>query len=97
MAITFEQRRSGSGLFWVMVFFTVILGSFWLGYELFLGPIEEKYTQVLSQDQQIVLELSKLDIDPASVVNSPKYKVLRKHIPDVVAGQTGRQNPFLPF
>jgi len=97
MAITFEQKRRGSGIFWGMAFIVFVGGGLLIGYQIFFAPVEESFVSVLSQDQQIISDLAKIAIDPASVVNSPNYKALRKHIPDVTSGQTGRANPFLPF
>lgn len=96
MAITFEQKKRGSGLFMTFVLVTFVGGTFWFGYQVLFAPAPS-FEPAISQDQQVLAGLAQIAVDPATTINSPAFRNLRKQIPDVSAGQLGRTNPFLPF
>lgn len=96
MAIAVEQQKKGINIFPLLVILTLLGGAAWLGYQVFVSPVEV-FEAVLSQDQQIISDLSQVTLDPAAVVNSAEFRALRKQVPDVTIGQIGRSNPFLRF
>lgn len=96
MAITFEQKKRGSGLFMLLVLLTFIGGTLWFGYQVLFASAPS-FEPAISQDQQIISNLAKTTLDPSAIVNSPELRLLRKQIPDVTIGQLGRTNPFLSF
>ncbi len=42
-------------------------------------------------------ELSKIQFNPAALMDSPEFKSLRQYVSPIVVGELGRTNPFLPF
>ncbi len=46
---------------------------------------------------QTISQISEIDLDPSTVINSPEYKALKEHVPPPVLGEFGRANPFARF
>lgn len=95
MAIELEQKKKtswGNIIFVILVF--IILGSG--AYYLYFAP-KPAIEILVPTDQKITTELSKINFDPSSVIDSEAFRLLRKYSGPVNAGSLGRSNPFVKF
>ncbi len=88
-----SQARPKGKLITVIVV-VVLLG---LGvYYLFFAPTP--FIEVVAPDQlRPITNISKIQLDPSKILNSPIYQSLREQVPAPAAGSAGRPNPFQPY
>ena len=93
MAIVVEQQERRVNWFAIAVFLFLLAVIFGGGYFLFFAPTPaiELITPEPLHDAEA---LSQVTLDPASVINSPAFKNLRRYGTPPAGGNTGKQNPF---
>ena len=97
MAIIVEQEKKNTPWFGVMV--AILLFGF-LGfgtYYLFFKPVPGIEQFTVSPDMESVSKISKINLDMATVIDSPIYKALVPKIDPPVLKNLGRSNPFASF
>lgn len=96
MAIVVHEQRSGVNivriLIWLMIL-SVIGAVFY--YIFFKKPALVEI--VAPPNFQNTQELSKINLDPESVINTPAFQSLKQYITLPSPSNFGRPNPFLPF
>ncbi len=97
MAIVVEEKRNNQGKIIGFLIWLVVLGALSASayYIFFKKPelVEFRGSPSFNNVQQ----LSKISIDPGSVVNSPQFLLLKQYVNVSVPQDVGRPNPFLGF
>lgn len=95
MALVFEEEKkfSWKGIAIVAAALAVIGGAV---YFLFFTPVPA-IEVIVSPSIRSAEELSTVQFDPASVVNSEKFRSLRRYTGQPSIGKIGRVNPFIKF
>jgi len=75
-----------------VVIIILFVGSYYI---FFQKP--ELIEVVVPKELQTINAISQVEFDPAAVVNSPTFKLLRQYGSPVVPPPAGRNNPFEPF
>ena len=95
MAIVLEEKQQSS---WKTIITVLLIIGFFAGgvYFLFFKEVPGIETIVPSQLKSTT-ELSKVQFDPAGVMNSDAFRALRRYAGQPSIGQVGRPNPFIRF
>lgn len=96
MAITFEEKKKGINWF-VIAAVAVVLGLIGLAvYFLFFSPTPV-IEVIVPRQLESVAEISEIQFDPSTVINSSSFRSLKNYTGLPSAGQLGRENPFISF
>lgn len=96
MAITFEEKRKGVNWFAIVVALVIAAVIALAVYFLFFVT-PPGIEIVVPKQLESVIEISKIQFDPAAVVNSQAFRSLRSYVGLPSVGQLGRENPFISF
>ncbi len=88
-----EKKFNWKGFMTVSAILLLLAG---ISYALFFAETP-KIEIVVPQSVRSASELSQVQFDPASVVNSASFKALRRYVGEQTTGVLGRQNPFVKF
>ena len=88
-----EKKLQWKGLAAVLGILLLLVG---ISYALFFAEAP-KIEIVIPQSVRSTSELSQVQFDPASVVNSASFRALRRYVGEQTTGVLGRQNPFIKF
>ncbi|OGY63093.1 MAG: hypothetical protein A2745_01595 [Candidatus Harrisonbacteria bacterium RIFCSPHIGHO2_01_FULL_44_13] len=96
MAILVSEQKKPIN--WFAIIFVVILIALVAGgaYYLFFAPTPG-IEIIVPPSLQSVTKISQVEFDPAAVVNSRAFKVLRSYTGLPSVGTLGRGNPFIGF
>lgn len=95
MALVFEEQKEFNWKRWVTSIAAVVLV---VGAIYFLFFTEVPRIEVIAPPAvRSATELSKIQFDPASVVNSASFRSLRRYGGEPGVGQVGRSNPFIKY
>ena len=96
MAIVVHEQRSGVNIVRILIWLVIlsVIGAIFY-YIFFKKP--ELVEIVAPPNFQNTEELSKISLDPESVINSPIFQSLKQYITPPGPSNFGRPNPFLPF
>jgi len=95
MAIILEGKRKFNFWYWAavgLVLAVLLAGSYFL----FFAPVPA-IEVVAPVSTRSAAEISSVDFDPASLVNSDAFRSLRRYTGTPTTGQTGRPNPFIKY
>jgi uncharacterized protein (DUF58 family) len=96
MAIVVEERGQGTGLvsvlIWLLLLAVVALGFYFV---FFKKP--ELIDIARPPGYETVEQISRISLDPESVVQNPKFRALKAHLTPSEAQTSGRTNPFMSF
>lgn len=96
MAIIVKEKGQKSNWFGILTTLVIFAIIFVAAYFLFfISPPAIEI--IIPQKLQPVIEISKIQFDPTSVINSPAFRSLRSYTGLPSVGQLGRENPFLEF
>ena len=96
MAIIIEQEEKSVN--WVAILSAaVIVAVIFLGAYLLFFKKPELIEVVVPGRLQEVSKISQVAFDPASVLDSPTFKLLKQYGGEIVTPSPGRNNPFRPF
>ena len=95
MALVFEEEKKFNwrGVIIVAAIILVVGGAI---YFLFFTPVPV-IEIIVSPQTRSTEELSGVQFDPASVVNSEDFRALRRYVGQPGIGKIGRSNPFIKF
>lgn len=95
MALVFEEEKKFSwrGLAIVIAALAILGGAV---YFLFFTPVPA-IEVIVPPSIRSAEELSTVQFDPISVVNSEKFRSLRRYVGQSSIGKVGRPNPFIKF
>jgi len=96
MAIVLEEGEKKLNLRGLITVSAIILVLAGVSYALFFAETP-KIEIVIPQSVRSASELSQVQFDPASVVNSAYFRALRRYVGEQAMGVLGRQNPFVKF
>ncbi len=96
MAIVLEEGEKKLNLRGLITVSAIILVLAGVSYALFFAETP-KIEIVIPQSVRSASELSQVQFDPASVVNSASFRALRRYVGEQAMGVLGRQNPFVKF
>lgn len=95
MAITFEEEKQFN---WKALIIAVVAGIVIIGgaYFLFFAPVPA-IEVIAPPSVRSASELSGVEFDPTSVVNSEDFRSLRRYVGQQTTGKTERVNPFIKY
>ncbi len=96
MAIVFQEKKH---INWFGIFLGIAVAGFLAAatYYLFFAP-SPKIDVIVPDALQKAGQVSEIEFtDPAVILNSQSYKNLRLFVGTPQTGDTGRDNPFIPF
>ncbi len=96
MAILIEQQKNRTNWFSLGVTAFVIFAIIFVIYFLFFAPTPG-IEIVIPSSLQSADQVSAVQVDPSTVLNSREFRSLRVYTGLPGMGQIGRDNPFLPF
>ena len=96
MAIILEEGEKKLNLKGIIIVSAIILVLAGLSYALFFAETP-KIEIVIPQSVRSTSELSHVQFDPATVVNSASFRALRRYVGEQAVGALGRQNPFIKY
>ncbi len=96
MAIIVEPEKKSVNWVTMISVFIIIVVLFAGGYFLFFKK-PDLIEIVLPNSLEEINKISKLTFDPASIINSPTFKLLKRYDPNIQSATAGRTNPFKPF
>ena len=96
MAILLEEGEKKSNWKGIATVSAILLLLAGISYALFFAETP-KIEIVIPQSVRSTSELSQVQFDPASVVNSASFRALRRYVGEQTAGVLGRQNPFIKY
>ena len=97
MAIVLEEKKeyNWGTLLIILAIITLVIG---LAYFLFFAPVPAIESEKLKPAAlQTATEFSGVEFDPATVINSDKFRSLRRFVGQSSVGKTGRENPFIKY
>lgn len=98
MAIVVEQERTQRmGVVKILLWLIIIAVIAAAAYYLFFKRPDTIPNLIAPAGFQNTTSLSKISIDPATVVQNPIFQSLKAHIAPMPSSTPGRANPFLPF
>ena len=100
MAIVVEEEKRGGGvgggllnsLLWIALIGGIAFGAY---YVFFQKP--ELVEIAVPSDFKNTEQISKLELHPEEVLESPQFKNLRAYVTPLPLPETGKSNPFLGF
>jgi len=96
MAISLEQPKKGMNWFTAAIVLVVIAALGLTVYFLFFAS-PPAIKVLIPPALETAAEISKVQFDPASVVNSAAFRSLRSYVDVVSVGSLGRDNPFISY
>ncbi len=96
MAITIEEEKKGVNWVGVIVGVIVAVSLFVAAYYLFFKRPELIEVTSLGRLEELQ-NVSQITFDPATLLESPEFKVLRQFGRDITLPTPGRDNPFRPY
>jgi hypothetical protein len=98
MAIVVEQERAPRlGLVKIVLWLIIIAVIAAAVYYLFFKRPDTIPNLIAPNGFQNTSNLSKINLDPAAVIQNPVFQSLKSHVGDLPTSTPGRANPFLPF
>lgn len=94
MALIVEEKKSVNWTAIAVVIVIVAVLGFGGYYIFFQKP--ELIDIVAPRELQTINVISQVDFDPAAIVNSPTFRLLRQYGQTIAPPQAGRDNPFAP-
>lgn len=96
MAIVIEKKGASVNWFALATGAAVLLTIGALVYFLFFAnaPLIEVVVPITAKE---ISTISRIDINPGTVLNDPIFKSLKLYIADPTPGTLGRPNPFISF
>ena len=97
MAIVLNEESQGKPRGSRIIAGSIIVALIVAGaYYLFFAPVPFIET-VVPEKLDPISRISKIQVDPAKIINSPIYQSLKEQVPQVKIEGAGRVNPFQPF
>jgi len=98
MAIVVEQERAPRLGFIKVVLWLIILGVIAAAvYYLFFKNPDTIPALITPTGFKDTSSLSKINLDPASVIQNPVFQALKSNVAPMPSSTPGRANPFLPY
>jgi hypothetical protein len=98
MAIVVEQERAPRmGIVRILLWLIIIVVIAATAYYLFFKRPDTIPNLITPSGFHDATSLSKINLDPATVVDNPVFKSLKSHVSAMPSSTPGRANPFLPF
>lgn len=94
MAIIIEEEKRKINWFALSVIVLItatIVGAIY--YLFFVQP--SLIEKVAPPKLQSIKELSKIKLDPETIINNPRFQILKQYGNPIEIGQVGKSNPFI--
>lgn len=96
MAIIVDPEKKSVN--WVtMISVLIIIGVLFAGGYFLFFKKPDLIEIVVPNSLDEISKISKLTFDPAGVINSPTFKILKRYDSNIQPATAGRTNPFKPF
>jgi hypothetical protein len=96
MAFTIEGEKKSNGLIRLVGIIVAIIVFLFATYYLFFTK-PPQIEVFVPRELMTISQISDLDIDPSTIINSAVYRSLKEHFPPPQFGEFGRLNPFSSF
>jgi hypothetical protein len=96
MAVIIEEDKKPTNWTAIITIAVVVIVLFVSSYYIFFKK-PELIEVVIPKELQTINTLSRVEFEPAAVINSPTFKLLRQYDTPVMPPPAGRDNPFQPF
>ncbi len=94
MAIIIEEEKKKINWFALAVIILIIATIITATYYLFFAPTP-LIERVAPTRLQSLQELSNIRLQPETIVNNPKFQILKQYVNPIEIGQVGKSNPFV--
>lgn len=94
MAIIIEEEKRKINWFALAVIILIIATIIVATYYLFFAPTP-LIERVVPAPLQSLQELSNIRLQPETIVNNPKFQILKRYVNPIEIGSVGKSNPFV--
>jgi len=94
MAIVIEEEKRRINWFAIGVIILIIATIIIATYYLFFAPVPF-IEKVAPSRLQSLQELSRIRLEPETIINSSNFQILRQYVNPIEIGPVGKNNPFV--